>query len=155
VAGEDWEDSGGGGLMQSHVLCGSCLCGAVTYEITAALNLIENCHCRTCRKAHGAAFSTNTAVPTNALKIQGEENLTQYVSSANRVKCFCSKCGSQLFIRRTNAPEITVITLGTLDDDPQVQPSRHVFFDSRAPWFDLDARLPVYRKYPGFEPKDE
>ena len=36
----------------------------------------------------------------------------------NRRKRFCSRCGSQLFIRRQNRPEIAAIPLGTLDDAP-------------------------------------
>ena len=37
---------------------GSCLCGAVTYEVTAPFQFIGNCHCSRCRKANGAAFVT-------------------------------------------------------------------------------------------------
>jgi hypothetical protein len=102
-----------------------------------------------CRKAHGAAFSTNALVPTGSLAIKGIENLSSYKSSANREKLFCSKCGSQLFIRRLNAPEGTVITLGTLDTDPIVKPSRSVFVASKAPWHTLDPDLPSYKVYPG------
>jgi hypothetical protein len=107
-----------------------------------------------CRKAHGAAFSTNALVPTGALKIQGSEHLTSYRSSPNREKMFCSKCGSQLFIKRLNAPEETVITLGTLDTNPNHSPSRHVFVGSKAPWYNQDAQLPSYRVYPGSEPNE-
>jgi hypothetical protein len=32
--------------------------------------------------------------------------------------------------------------MGTLDDDPGVSPRRHVFFASRAPWFDPSDDLP-------------
>jgi hypothetical protein len=102
-----------------------------------------------CRKAHGAAFSTNALVPTESLVIEGSENLSTYRSSPSREKLFCSRCGSQLFIRRLNALEGTVITLGTLNDDPLVEPSRNVFVGSKAPWHQLDADLPSYTVYPG------
>lgn len=39
---------------------GSCLCGTVQYEATRLAGPIVHCHCRTCRKAHSAAF-TSTA----------------------------------------------------------------------------------------------
>jgi hypothetical protein len=35
---------------------GSCLCGAVEYEISGALGPIVFCHCSRCRKANGAAY---------------------------------------------------------------------------------------------------
>ena len=106
-----------------------------------------------CRKAHGAAFSTNALVPTAALSIDGHENLSTYRSSPNREKLFCSRCGSQLFIKRLNAPLSTVITLGTLDSDPGISPSRNVFVGSKAPWHQVDVRLPGYEVYP--EPENE
>ena len=45
------------------MLTGSCLCGAVAYEADAPVERIVHCHCQTCRKTHGTAFSSVTAVP--------------------------------------------------------------------------------------------
>ena len=131
---------------------GSCLCGAVRYTVAAAIGQAENCHCAMCRKAHGAAFSTNALVPTSALEIEGGDRLSAYRSSPHREKLFCSACGSQLFIRRLNAPDGIVITLGTLDVDPQIKPVRQVFVQSKAPWYEIDDRIPVFKVYPGHEP---
>ena len=44
------------------MITGSCLCGEVTYEISGKVGDIVHCHCQTCRKAHGAAFSSVAAV---------------------------------------------------------------------------------------------
>ena len=134
--------------MITRTLSGSCLCGSVRYTIAAAVEFAEHCHCSMCRKAHGAAFSTNAAVPTDSLLIEGREHLSEYASSPRRLKQFCSTCGSQLFIRRLNAPEWTVVTLGTLDGDPCIRPSRHVFVGSKAVWHDPHAQLPLFDTYP-------
>ena len=108
-----------------------------------------------CRKAHGAAFSTNSVVPTAALTVTaGAAFISEYESSANRRRCFCSKCGSQLFIRRLNGPELTVITLGTIDGDPDARPVRHVFVASKAPWYSVNETLPQFKIYPGLEAGD-
>ena len=138
----------------SRMPTGSCLCRSVRYTVASEISHVENCHCSMCRKAHGAAFSTNALVSTSALTIEGSEHLSSYRSSPNREKLFCSRCGSQLFIKRLNALEGTVITLGTLDDDPKISPSRHVFIGSKAPWYDPEAHLPTYQVYPGFEPNE-
>ena len=37
---------------------GSCLCGAVTYEVAGPFEFMGNCHCSICRKSHGAPFAT-------------------------------------------------------------------------------------------------
>lgn len=135
---------------------GACLCGAVRFTIDGALGLAEYCHCSMCRRAHGAAFSANVVVPSEALSIEsGLETITEYESSPNRRKCFCSRCGSQLFIRRTDRPDVTVVALGAIEDDPQVRPERHVFTASQAPWFTICDTLPRFKVYPGFEPDEK
>ena len=140
----------------NHPLVGGCLCGAVRYEVSASLGLVENCHCSMCRKAHGAAFSTNSVVPTSALKVTaGADLISAYESSPNRRKCFCSRCGSQLFIRRVNKPEFTVITLGSLDGEVQARPERHVFVESQASWYKITDALPQFKIYPGVEPSEK
>lgn len=140
----------------NYPLVGGCLCGAVRYQIGAELGLVEHCHCSMCRKAHGAAFSTNAVVPTAALKVtSGTEFISEYESSSNRRKCFCSKCGSQLFIRRVNKPEYTMVTLGTLESNVQARPERHVFVESKAHWYSITDALPQFKVYPGFEPNDQ
>ena len=58
------------------------------------------------------------------------------------------------FIRRLNAPELTVLTLGALDDDPIVRPSRHVFVASKAVWYEPQAQLPAFDVYPAEGPDD-
>lgn len=140
----------------SSTIRGGCLCGGVRYEIEGPIQVPEHCHCGMCRKAHGAAFSTNAVVEATQLRVlAGSDLLTEYESSPNRRKCFCGRCGSQLFIRRHNRPEIAVVTLGTLDDDPTVRPIRHVFTASKAPWYDINDALPRFQIYPGVEPTDE
>jgi hypothetical protein len=142
--------------MEDSELLGSCLCGSVRYEIAASLGNAEHCHCSMCRKAHGAAFSTNSVVPTDALTVtSGATLLSEYESSPNRRKSFCSNCGSQLFIRRLDKPEFTVVTLGTIDGDPHARAERHVFVASKAPWYEIADALPQFKIYPGFEPDDD
>ena len=140
--------------MNEPVLLGGCLCGSVRYRVNGALGLAEHCHCSMCRKAHGAAFSSNAVVPSSKFEVtDGDELITQYESSPGRRKYFCSKCGSQLFIRRLSKPELMVITLGTLDAAPNAKPERHVFVASKAPWVSIVDGLPQFLIYPGFEPE--
>jgi hypothetical protein len=139
--------------MDPALLFGSCLCGSVRYEITAPLAVVEHCHCTMCRKSHGAAFSTNSVVATAAFTVtSGAALITEYESSPNRRKCFCSKCGSPLFIRRRDNPDVTVVILGTIEGDPHARPERHVFVASKAPWDNISDSLPQFEIYPGFEP---
>ena len=49
---------------------GGCLCGAVRYRSDAEPLMQVICHCETCRKNSGSAFSMNVAVPQDALRIE-------------------------------------------------------------------------------------
>ena len=54
--------------MPSVRATGSCLCGAVRYEVTGPLRDVVECHCAMCRKTHGH-IGAYTATPKVALRI--------------------------------------------------------------------------------------
>lgn len=77
---------------------GSCLCGAVTYQVCGPLKAVTHCHCSKCRKSHGAAFATYASVPRSTLGISDPQALLKgYESSPGVLRQFCSSCGSSLF----------------------------------------------------------
>jgi hypothetical protein len=105
--------------------------------------------------AYGTAFSANGEVAAADFRcIAGREIVSEFAPSSERRRCFCSRCGSQLIIRRLDDTSTIVLTLGSLDSDPGVRPARHVFVDSNAPWYAITDELPRFRIYPGFEPSD-
>lgn len=76
---------------------GSCLCGAVTYEIEAPLGSATHCHCNQCRKAHGAAFATYANVRREHFRFtQGLESVKTFQSSPGVSRTFCQHCGANL-----------------------------------------------------------
>jgi len=124
-------------------LKGSCLCKKVKYEISGELNDVLNCHCSMCRKLHASAFRTRAKIATKDWNtLSGAEYIKLYESSEGEHKSFCSECGSSLFTKFDNAPEILGFPLGTLDDDPKVKATRHVYVGSKAPWFEISDDLP-------------
>ena len=77
------------------MLTGSCLCGRVAYEADAEIEGVIHCHCETCRKAHGAAFSSLAAVPRDRFRwIRGDAARKSFESSPGKLRHFCSECGS-------------------------------------------------------------
>ena len=85
--------------MTNKGVPGSCFCGTVQFTIELPTLFCGHCHCSMCRRPHGAAFVTWTAVPPKQLKITaGEEQLTRFESGPPKgVRRFCSNCGSHLF----------------------------------------------------------
>jgi hypothetical protein len=37
---------------------------------------------------------------------------------------------------------MTNVCIGSLDDSTEVEPSRHIFVETKLPWFNIDDRLP-------------
>lgn len=128
------------------MIAGSCLCGQVKYLITGKVGEIVHCHCSTCRKSHGAAFSSVASVSDDDIKIQGEELLNFYQSSGDKKRYFCSNCGTQIYAKRDDAKHI-VLRLGTLDNDPQTIEKSHIWLSQKASWYSLNSCLPEYQEY--------
>ena len=129
--------------MSAKLLQGSCLCGGITYEISAPLTDVINCHCSMCRKAHGAAFRTRASVRTADFTfLSGEELLTYYESSPGEWRSFCSVCGANMITKFAQIPDVYGFALGTLDTDPEIRIERHVFTRYKAPWYDITDELP-------------
>src|SRR5688500_18584644 len=75
---------------------GSCLCGAISFEVAGELPGPDACHCSQCRK-HSGHYFASTDVPRAALTMKGDEHVAWYRSSDKVRRGFCSICGSSLF----------------------------------------------------------
>jgi hypothetical protein len=128
-------------------LQGGCLCGAIRYEVEGALGEASNCHCSMCRRFHGAAFATYAKVdPAKFQWLQGQSLLRVYETSANVGWAFCSVCGSSLGLPENG--RLGSIAIGTIEGDPGVRPSYHMFVGSKAPWYEITDELPQYERRP-------
>jgi hypothetical protein len=126
------------------MLKGSCLCGAVAYEVDAPPGPIIHCHCETCRKAHGSAFSSLCAAPRAKFRwVRGETALTSFESSPGKLRWRCSACGSQIVAERVGQPTI-MLRLGCLDTPIEDRPKAHIWRSDAASWYDPKDQLPEY-----------
>lgn len=132
---------------------GSCLCGAVQFEIVGSIRNIVCCHCSKCRKAQGSAFATNGIVDAGDFIFKsGGDNLTGYESSPGQTKYFCKTCGSPIMSRNTSRPDQVRVRLGTIESDIEERPMAHIFVGSKANWEEISGTLPQYENYePGRE----
>jgi len=128
---------------------GSCLCGAVEYEITGSLGPIMYCHCSRCRKANGSAFNAVSAIPATDFRIvKGQEHLKDYRNDAGVHRLFCGTCGSPIIGKRESAPETVRVRIGTLDTPANAKVTAHVFVGSKAEWDDILDAVPQYIERP-------
>lgn len=128
---------------------GSCLCGAVEYEIDQLDMPIAHCHCRSCRKANAAAFVSAAGVKREHFRwIKGKEKLAAFESSPGKLRHFCSVCGSHLVAERLAQPHV-ILRMATLDEDPGAKPVMHIWRSHDAPWLQDDTGVPFYQ---GWQP---
>ena len=109
-------------------LAGSCLCGAIAYELRSSPKAVSHCHCRICQKAHGAAFATYGSVPVKDLVFtRGQEQLRCFASSPGITRCFCRRCGSSLSWDSEHYAEgaWSSVALATLESGVVVGGQRH------------------------------
>ena len=124
---------------------GSCLCGAVKYEVRGELGAAIYCHCSLCRKATATAFATNAPVAaSDFVIIEGESMLKAFGSSPGVHRFFCSNCGSPIISRRDSMPNVVRLRLGTLDTPLPASPTAHYFVASKAEWYEIHDGLPQF-----------
>jgi ADP-ribosyl-[dinitrogen reductase] hydrolase len=113
---------------------GSCLCGAVAYEIDGLDSPTRHCHCISCRKAQGAAFNSSARVARGRFRwLSGEDKLVSYESSPGKFRRFCSICGSPIVAEYPDRAYVS-LRVATLDDDPGARPESHLWMSHAAPW---------------------
>jgi hypothetical protein len=114
---------------------GSCLCGAVRFEVDGEFQRFYLCHCGHCRKDTGSAHAANLFAPGGTLRwLSGKDQVTCFTMPSTRhSKCFCSICGSALpGVQLDDA--LLVVPAGSLDSDISLKPDAHIFGSSRAHW---------------------
>jgi len=135
---------------------GSCLCGNVTWEITAEPFQAFNCHCKLCRKAHGAAFGTYWFLQPDQFRWTSKtDGIVQYRSSHLLTRSFCGTCGS--VVPYPSERRDIVVTLGGCHDDGR-KSDCEIFVAHKAPWYDIASDLPQHADYPpetGYERVEE
>src|SRR4028118_1736743 len=97
---------------------GGCLCGAVRYRSEAEPAMQVVCHCKTCQKNSGSAFSTNVAVPQDSLTVEGGA-LRSYIAHSGAsgqpfYRHYCGSCGSPVYSHGAAHRAGSVFKAGTL-----------------------------------------
>ncbi len=130
---------------------GQCLCGSMTYEITAEPINSITCHCKHCQKASGSAFSINIVVPSDSFEITGN-TLTDYLdqgdSGQDLHRYFCNQCGSPLYTEVAAMPGVTIVKVGTLNDTSTFKPALNIWCDSQMQWVKDDEKAPNFDQMP-------
>lgn len=119
---------------------GGCLCGAVRYRAAGPLAPVTACHCSQCRRQSGH-YVAMTLVPLDRFSLERETALSWYRASAAAERGFCRVCGSFLFWKPSNDPQI-YITAGTLDGPTGLSIAQHIFCADKGDYYTIDDGKP-------------
>ena len=115
-------------------LPGSCLCGAVRFEVDGPFPKLYQCHCSLCRKQGGSASNTGLIVSAEKFRwLEGEGMVGKWQRSTGFRSWFCQRCGSTLPNPLRDTGYVWV-PAGALDDDGPLEIVAQLFLGSKASW---------------------
>jgi hypothetical protein len=117
---------------------GSCLCGDVTFVVTAAPEGASACHCGQCRKQSGHVWAS-AYVARSDLSISG--TVSWYAASEMAKRGFCPKCGSFLFWA-AHAEGTMSFALGALEAPTGLRLEKHIFVKDKGDYYDIADGVP-------------
>jgi len=119
---------------------GSCLCGAVMFEVKGELKPPDACHCVQCRKTSGHFFAS-TDIPRDRVTLHGMDKVTWYRSSEKVRRGFCSVCGSTLFFDPLHRDWIG-LAMGAFDGATATHLEMHIFVSEKGDYYEIADGLP-------------
>ena len=134
----------------TQTTAGSCLCGAVQFQISGEFESFFLCHCKRCRKDTGSAYAANLFSSTaRVIWISGHDSIQTYqVPDTRHERAFCTKCGSALpSVQLKDA--LVVVPAGSIDSAIDIRPSAHICCASRAEWDNGLENVPQVDGLPG------
>ncbi|WP_334188998.1 GFA family protein [Noviherbaspirillum sp.] len=138
-------------------LAGGCACGAIRYACSEPPLGMFNCHCRDCQRAGGGPFSPLMAMAASTVRIDGTPAFyTAQASGGNHGTCgFCAVCGTQLFARNPDRPDVLMIKAASLNEPAAFKPVADIWTVNALPWVHFDRHIPKVFKSPPVLEKDD
>jgi hypothetical protein len=119
-----------------RALVGGCLCGAIRFALSEPPAYAGYCHCTRCQRRTGTAASAQARIDGRTFRLTaGGEHVTAWRHpDGGFEKCFCARCGSQLFSRNPDDPTQMSIRMAAFDGDPGLRPSWRTYVAYAARW---------------------
>lgn len=135
-------------------LKGSCLCGAVSYEVVNAFDKLFFCSCDQCRHITGSAFASNLSISVDGFDwLDGAESIVTYkVPERDITKSFCQVCGSGVPWPSGDRSKM-VVPAGSLSGEPEVAERVRIFTAEQPPWSSGLERINAHSGFPSQDNK--
>ena len=120
---------------------GSCLCGAVAFEISGTLPAADGCHCTKCRKSSGHFF-VSADVKRTQLTLTRTDGLRWFQSSEKVRRGFCGTCGSSVFFDPPADRDWIAVAMGALEIPTGGRIEKHIFVADKGDYYEISDGVP-------------
>lgn len=118
----------------SPTLKGSCLCGAVRFEVSGPFPMLYQCHCSRCRKQGGSVSNTGLIVAADKFRwLGGEAMIGKWQRSTGFRSHFCQRCGATVPNPLRDTGYVWV-PAGALDEDGPLTIGAQLYLASKTSW---------------------
>lgn len=131
---------------------GQCLCGKISFKVTAEPVMMVKCHCRDCQYISGGEASPIVFFPKDGVEFSGEaKTYSKSGDSGKSVhRSFCPECGVHVYSMADVAEGMVFIKAGTLEkEDAAKLKTAMVFFTKSAnPFSHIDEDAQTFETSP-------
>ena len=129
---------------------GGCSCGAVRYSVSAEPVVMNDCQCRQGQRASGTGHSSYLTFVGAPVETDGDASFWESVGEGGTRKnrAFCPGCGSPVYLRFPDMPDVFVTHAGSLDDPSRYQPQQILWAAAGHAWDHRDPALVRFEKMP-------
>ena len=106
------------------------------------------CHCMSCQKRTGSAFSMGLIVLSDSLETHGELSAWSRFSDEGdtNTRYSCADCGNIIYGINEASPELAKLQAGILEDTSTIEPEVHIWTCRKQGWFDIPTGAPAFDK---------
>jgi len=128
---------------------GSCLCGAVSFEVVNAFDKMFLCSCDQCRQITGSAFTSNLFIAAERFSwLAGSDEIVTYkMPGRNISKSFCRLCGSGIPWSSGDGSKM-VVPAGSLQGEPKVAGKFRTFVAEQPSWSSCLDQVEAHQGFP-------
>jgi hypothetical protein len=109
---------------------GGCVCGALSYRLSAGPLYVIACHCLPCQCLSGSDYSLSMFVKREHFALlTGSAARCDRTADSGRMVAgfFCGECGVRVWHENLHSPQLLNIKAGTLDDPSWAVPVGHIW----------------------------
>ncbi|MEL7318614.1 MAG: GFA family protein [Pseudomonadota bacterium] len=132
---------------QKAISKGRCLCGRVTFELSAPPVITLACHCRGCQRLSSSAYSVSGVFPKEAFTLIGGEVVIGALHGDVQ-HYYCDHCKTWVYTVPPGGAPMWNVRLTLLDEPPRGRPYVEMCTDEALEW----ALIGSQHQYPGFPP---